>query len=115
MTLRQKQSLFIKLVAEFILEIYSLGYELTFGETYRSEFEAKRLKDAGLGVYPSVHTDRLAIDLNLFKDGKFLTSTTDYFKIGQLWKSKHELCRWGGDFVKRKDGNHFSMVHNGRS
>jgi hypothetical protein len=43
MTLRQKQSIFIFLVARLIIFAYENGYEMTFGEAYRSPEEALRL------------------------------------------------------------------------
>jgi hypothetical protein len=58
----------------------------------------------------SNHKRRLAIDLNLFKDGKFLGTTEDHKMFGLYWESLHEKCRWGGRF---KDGNHYEFVHEG--
>lgn len=110
MTLRQKQSLFVELTARLINFAIGEGYQLTFGETYRSPEEAKRLADAGLGIANSLHTQRLAIDLNLFKGGVFKTTKEAHRPLGEFWKSLHPLCRWGGDFG---DGNHYSIEHNG--
>ena len=107
MTLREKQSLFVQLVAQLILEASMRGYALTFGETWRSAHEAKRLKNPH-----SLHTLRLAIDLNLFKDGVYLRSTDAHRPLGEWWEQQHELCRWGGRF---KDGNHYSLAHGGRA
>lgn len=111
MTLRQKQSLFIRLLAELIDFAYEEGYELTGGELWRSSFEAKRLADSGIGIKNSLHCDRLAIDLNLFKNGKFLPNTDDHLILGMFWESLHPDCRWGGHF---SDGNHYSITDSGR-
>lgn len=114
MTLRQKQSLFVKLVAKLIYYAYSQGYELTFAEAYRSPEEAARLAKAGKGIVKSLHTQRLAIDLNLFKDGKYLTSTEAHRFLGEWWERQSGpdfTCAWGGRF---KDGNHYSIEHEGR-
>ena len=111
MTLRQKQSLFVIMVAELIVRAYSEGYELTFGEAYRSPEEAARQAKAGKGIANSLHTEKLAIDLNLFKDGKFLSSTESHRPLGEWWEKLHPLCRWGGRF---NDGNHYSFEHGGR-
>lgn len=111
MTLREKQSLFAQLVAQLILEAKTRGYEVTFGEAYRSPEEAARLAAAGKGIKASLHTQKLAIDLNLFKDGTFLDTTEDHRILGEWWEAQHELCRWGGRF---KDGNHYSLEHGGR-
>lgn len=114
MTLRQKQSIFAKLVPRIIDYAYSMGYEITLGEALRSEEEAKRLKKLGVGVYPTLHMYKLAIDLNLFEDGKYLSSTLSHRLLGEFWESlsvegKYTCC-WGGRF---KDGNHYSLEHNG--
>lgn len=114
MTLRQKQSLFVRLVALLICEAQMKGYELTFGEAYRTPEQAALNAKAGKGIANSLHTQRLAIDLNLFKDGAFLTSTEAHRPIGEFWESLHELCRWGGRFTK-PDGNHYALSHGGRA
>ena len=112
MTLRQKQSLFAVLVAQLIQYATGMGYEVTFGETFRSPEEAARLAKLGKGIAQSQHTQRLAIDLNLFKDGVYLSSTEAHRPLGEWWERQHEFCRWGGRF---KDGNHYSLTHGGRS
>ena len=88
-----------------------MGYELTFGEAYRSPEEAARLAKLGLGIAKSLHTQRLAVDFNLFRDGKYLSSTSAHEPLGEWWEKQHELCRWGGRFG---DGNHYSLEHEGR-
>lgn len=110
MTLREKQSLFARLVADLIIHAYTLGYEITFGDTYRSKEEAERLNKLGLGIKKSLHTKRLAIDINLFKNGKYLNKTDDHKILGEFWEGLHPLCRWGGRF---RDGNHYSITHGG--
>jgi hypothetical protein len=114
MTLRQKQSLFARLVAQLIVEAENQGFEVTFGETYRSPEEARRLAKLGKGIINSLHCSRLAIDLNLFRDGRYLSSTESHRPLGEWWETQHELCRWGGRF-SRPDGNHYSLEHEGRA
>lgn len=113
MTLREKQSLFARLVASLIQEANRLGYDCTFGEAYRSPEEALRLASitGKRAIKRSLHCDRLAIDLLLFKDGIYLTKTEDYTPLGRWWQQAHSLCRWGGEF---SDGNHFSLTHDNR-
>lgn len=111
MTLREKQSLFAVLVARLIQYATGLEYELTFGETYRSKEEAERLAKLGLGIKNSLHCVRLAVDLNLFKDGIYLSSTEAHRPLGEWWERQDPLCRWGGRFG---DGNHYSLEHGGR-
>ena len=110
MTLREKQSLFAGLVGKLIQRAYDTGYELTFGDAFRSVEEATRLSKLGLGTKNSLHCIRLAIDLNLFKDGVYLNTTESHRSLGEWWEQQHSLCRWGGRF---SDGNHYSLEHNG--
>lgn len=107
MTLGQKQRLFTRLVGRLIEHAYSQGYELTFGATFRA-------REWGVGKMPerSLHAQRLAVDFNLFKDGKFLTRSEDHLPLGEWWEKQHPLCRWGGRF-RAPDGNHYSMEHEG--
>lgn len=111
MTLREKQALFCGLAANLIQHAQNLGFEVTFGEAYRSPEEAARLAKLGKGIKNSLHTQRLAIDLNLFKDGKYLSSGEDHRPLGEWWEQQDPLARWGGRFG---DGNHYSLEHLGR-
>jgi hypothetical protein len=111
MTLRQKQSLFASLVPGLIEFAITEGYEITFGETYRSPEEAARLAKLGVGIKNSLHTLRLAIDLNLFRNGVYLATDAAHQPLGAFWELLHPLCRWGGRFG---DGNHYSLEHAGR-
>ena len=108
-TLSQKQQRFSKTVAEFILDVYKLGYSVTLGDAFRDpRLHGEPGVKAGYGHAKSTHKLRLAIDLNLWKDGMYLTRTEDYEAIGKLWESKGGT--WGGRF---QDGNHFSFEHLG--
>ena len=114
MTLREKQSIFVNLTAELIFHAQSLGYALTYGETYRSPEEAARLAKLGKGIKNSLHTQRLAVDFNLFKNGKYLDKTEDHRELGKWWEEQSFgdiKCIWGGRF---QDGNHYSIEHNGK-
>lgn len=113
MTLREQQSLFVMLVGGLIEHAYSAGYELTFGEAWRTPEQARLNAQRGSGIVNSLHCERLAIDLNLFRDGKLLTSVEDYRPLGEYWKSLHSLARWGGDFTTRPDADHFSLTYGG--
>lgn len=108
MSLREKQSKFALLVSHLIQYIYDQGYEVTLGEAWRHPKTADYLHSVGKGVKNSYHEQKLAIDLNLFKDGVYLSSTEDHEQFGRYWESLDPECTWGGDF-KRKDGNHYSM------
>lgn len=116
MTLGQKQRLFTHLVSRLIAYIYEQGYEATFGEAYRHPEWAKEMARQGRGIVKSLHCERLAIDLNLFKDGKWLMLSEDHTPFGEFWESLSGdgwECAWGGRF-ENPDGNHYSVAHDGR-
>lgn len=110
MTLGQKQRKFTLMISKLIQFAYENGYELTFGDAYRDprvhgEVGVKKSYSSA----NSLHKSRLAVDFNLFKDGKFLTSTEDHKILGEYWESLGGS--WGGRF---NDGNHYSIEHEGR-
>ena len=111
LSLREKQSLFVLSIADLIAFAYMNGYELTWGETWRSAEEAARLAKIGKGIRQSLHTLRLAVDFNLFQNGVWLKKTEDHLPLGEWWELHHPLARWGGRWG---DGNHYSFEHNGR-
>lgn len=94
MSLRKKQSQFVGMVARLIIHAERHGYELTFGDAWAKTGHKEN----------SFHYKRLAIDLNLFKDGKYLTKTEDHKPLGEYWESIGGT--WGGRF---DDGNHYSL------
>lgn len=108
--LSTKQFRFSLLVSHLLQKAHEMGYDVSLGEAYRSPQEAARLALAGLGIRNSLHTKRLAIDINLFKDGVYLTNGDDYQPLGEWWEQQAPDARWGGRF---KDGNHFSLEHEG--
>jgi hypothetical protein len=114
MTLGQKQRLFTRLVSLLIEWAYENGYEITLGDAYRDpRVFGSQGEKKGYGRSRSNHKIRLAIDLNLFKDGQYLTETEDHRPLGEYWESLHDLCEWGGK-ENRNDGNHYSMNHDGK-
>ena len=69
-SLRKKQSKFAINTAFLLLEAEKRGYEVTLGDAYRDHrLHGKYGEKAGYGHRNSNHKNRLAIDLNLFKDG----------------------------------------------
>ena len=111
MTLSEKQAHFSVLIARLILHAHALGFGLTFGEAYRSPEEAARLAKAGKGIAQSLHTKRLAVDLNLFINGIYQTDGMAHRPLGEWWEAQSTAeyeCCWGGAF---NDGNHYSLKH----
>ena len=113
MKLREYQSLFLLNVSKLIQYAFSLeGYELTGGELLRPhEMQEIYKKDGRSKTLDSYHLKKLAIDLNLFVNGKYITSDEDckmYYKpLAEYWKTLHPKnssgYEWNWDF------NHFEM------
>ena len=114
MKLGQKQELFSRLRHQLEGYILEQGYQIRGGELWRSQAAAEAYAAQGIGIKNSAHRLKLAVDINLFKDGVYLTKTADHRIFGEYWEGLHDLCRWGGRF-KRRDGNHYSLYHNGVS
>ena len=134
MTLGEHQRKFTRMIADLIIFAYEHGYELSFGEVKRSDEQAeinamgpigrralvsylmrtfpllaeKIANNTGSGIRNSLHEMSLAVDFNLFKDGKYLSSTEDHKELGEYWESIGGT--WGGRF---NDGNHYSLSYGG--
>lgn len=95
MGLQATQSRFAVEAAKLILVAQSMGFEVTLGDAYRDE-------RCDYGSPTSKHRKRLAIDLNLFRDGTWLTETSQHEPLGLYWELIGGV--WGGRF---NDGNHY--------
>jgi hypothetical protein len=111
--LSEKQQIFAELASRLMQYMTSEGYGYTFGDAYRDpRVHGAYGEKKSYSHSRSTHKLRLAIDLNLFKDGVYLTSTEAHRHFGAWWKAQHPLARWGGDF-DGGDGNHYSFEHDG--
>lgn len=104
MSLRARQSRFVKMVALLIGYADLRGYQLTFGDCYRDG----RCK---YGHPKSLHRKRLAVDLNVFRDGIYLQ--------GESARKAHEVLHdfWdaiGGNPRITSDLNHYSYSDGSR-
>lgn len=111
MTLGDKQKLFARLVPRLLDKLHELGLEATLGDAYRDpRVHGPVGTKLGYGHPKSAHKQRLAIDINIFKDGVYQTTEAWYKELGEWWEKQHDLARWGGRF---QDPNHFSLEHEG--
>ena len=110
-TLGAKQRRFTRMVGRLIEHAYAQGYELTVGDAYRDPrvfgIHGERLAGSYSAAY-SNHKLRLAIDLNLFRDGKYLTTDEAHAPLKDYWESIGGGARIPGD------ANHYSLEHEGR-
>lgn len=114
MSLSDLQQEFSQAAALLIQQAAKLGYGVTLGEAWRSPEQAALDAAKGTGIAHSLHTERLAIDLNLFKDGQYLTDAAPYAALGEYWKQMGPNYRWGGDIQGLVDLDHYSLSPDNR-
>lgn len=115
--LRDRQSLLVKCLGELIRYATERGYELTLGEAFVQRLRPARngvFFEDGLHMADSLHYQRLAIDVNLFVNGEYITDSENFVwvDLGGFWESLDPQCAWGGRF---KDGNHLSIRYKGKA
>jgi hypothetical protein len=99
MSLRARQSRFVKMVQLLVGYADLCGYELTYGDCYRDE-------RCGYGHPRSLHRQRLAVDFNLFENGVYLSgddARAAHNKLHDFW----DLL--GGNERIKSDLNHYSL------
>lgn len=112
-TLGQKQRRFTRCLVQLINYIHYMEHDVTLGDAYRDpRVFGKQGELKGYGRASSAHKNRLAVDLNLFKNDKWLTTTAAHAQFGAYWKTLFDDCKWGGDFASQ-DANHYSIEHQG--
>lgn len=108
MKLSKHQRIFTKHIGLLIQFAYKNGIELTFGEAQRTLYQQKKyVKDGRSRTLKSKHLKRLAVDFNVFIDGKYQPSHKKVKKLGEFWESLDPLNKWGGHFKNFKDYPHF--------
>lgn len=106
------QEQFAQSAARLILKAAELGFGVTLGDAYRTPQQAAENAASGSGIARSLHCERLAIDLNLFKDGRYIRDDEGHRELGTWWESLGANHRWGGRF-RRPDPNHYSISPDG--
>lgn len=116
--LGRKQEIFAGiLLPKLLSESMMRGYRVRIGEAHRPDWVAVVYEAFGKGISASLHRKKLAIDLDLFLQGEYLTETDAYRSLGEWWEAQTGAyeglpikCCWGGRFG---DGRHFSIEHEG--
>ena len=104
----ERQQTFTLNVARLIIYINQQGYACTFGETLRTKEMAQIYARTGRGVLDSNHCYKLAVDLNLFKNGVYLSDAKEYRQFAEYWLTLNPFNE-SGYFWKSVDANHFEM------
>lgn len=109
-----RQRRFARLTVKLFLEIERRGFTWSYGDAFRDpRVHGEQGVKMGYGEALSAHKNKLAVDINLFKDGVYQKDTEDHRQFGEYWCSLDPDCRWGGNFSTKSDGNHYSMIYKG--
>jgi hypothetical protein len=68
-------------------------------------------KDGLKHMKGSLHFEGLAWDIDLTRDGVYLSSGVEHGPYGEFWEGLHPDCCWGGRF---SDANHYSITYMGK-
>jgi DNA-binding transcriptional ArsR family regulator len=110
MNLGQHQRIFVKHVLLLIQRAFDMRFEVTFGEVQRPlEMQQIYVNTGRSKTMNSMHLKKLAIDLNLFREGKICTRE-QIKPLGDYWESLDPLNRWGGSWRGLVDSGKSSFV-----
>ncbi len=90
----ERQVRFTQMLGRLLTYAETQGYQVTVGDAYATQGHIEN----------SMHYCRLAIDLNLFRDARYLDTTEAHTELGIFWE--HLGGTWGGRW---SDGNHYEM------
>ena len=116
MKLSEKQHLFARLLPNLLTRAIELaeknGWSISLGDLFRDpRVHGEYGKKMGYASANSNHKLKIAIDINIIKDGKLL-GTEAHQELGKFWLDLHPECEWGGE-PGRNDANHYSLSRNG--
>lgn len=112
MTKVEQQSAFLTDFAKLILKAPEYDLTVTAGELMRSnEQQDIYLKTGKTKIKHSTHQDRMAGDLNFFKDGVLTYDKKDIQPLGDYWESLSPQNRWGGNWTSFIDTPHFERKY----
>jgi hypothetical protein len=110
MSLVAYQAEFTLDACRLIVKATELGFVVTFGECHRpQEMQDIYVRTGRSKTRTSQHGKRLAIDLNLFRDGKLCTRE-QVKPLGDWWEAQHPKNRWGGNWRGQVDAHKSSFI-----
>lgn len=108
-----RQRLHVRLCAKLIAYLYDeCGLEATWGETYRPPAMALLNAKSGAGIANSLHCLRLALDLQMFKNGEYQHDVAVYKIAADYWLTLDPLCA-AGYYFHSVDADHYSITYHG--
>ncbi len=108
MSMVSEQATFLLDACKLIQFANEKGFQVTGGELFRTpEQQQIYVKTGRSKTMNSKHLSRLAIDLNIFKDGVLLYDVEKLKEIGQYWESLSPNNSAGMFWKSFKDVPHF--------
>ena len=108
MTLGENQEKFMQDVEKLLSYLHQNDYSVRGGELERTQAQQEIYYNTGKSkTMNSNHLKRCAIDLHIFKAGKWLQTKQELQEIGNYWESLNSSNRWGGNFISFLDTPHF--------
>lgn len=108
MSLVSEQAAFLLDASRLIQKATQMGFVVTGGELFRTaEQQAIYVKNGRSKTMNSNHLKRLAIDLNVFKDGVLCYDIAVLKPLGDYWERMNPKNSWGGNWAKFPDAPHF--------
>ena len=107
MTKSDAQAKFLIDACMLVLFATRLGFKVTAGEMYRpQEMQVIYYNTGRSKTLNSQHKEKLAIDLNFIKDGRYINglpgeeAERTLRPLGEFWEKIDEANNWGGNFDK---------------
>jgi peptidoglycan L-alanyl-D-glutamate endopeptidase CwlK len=100
MKLLEHQFIFWGHVFSLTNHAHQRGWLIQPRELQRTEYQQKKYVEEGKSkTMQSYHLKCLAIDLNFWKGGEWITDKSSLTELGEYWESLDPLNRWGGNWT----------------